>query len=189
MGPGTLVAVVGPSGAGKDSLIAFAAQRLDGDPRFMIARRVITRQADMGVEDHDTVTAEQFRQMEKCGELAVTWQAHGLRYGLRAAALAFVMEGGIVIANCSRSALDCLDRRFPKMHVVLVTADREVRALRLAARNRETPDAIAVRLARELSDFRGAGTASVIENNDLLENATAQFMSVLAKISTEDRTV
>jgi len=41
-----LVLVVGPSGAGKDSLLKAAREEFRGDPRIGFARRVITRPAD-----------------------------------------------------------------------------------------------------------------------------------------------
>jgi len=51
-GRGTLVLVVGPSGAGKDSVIGALRQRLAGDDRVAFARRVITRAVEEGGEAH-----------------------------------------------------------------------------------------------------------------------------------------
>lgn len=57
---GRLVLVVGPSGAGKDTLIDYARSRLEADPDFHFARRVITRPPSVG-EDHESVDVEEFR--------------------------------------------------------------------------------------------------------------------------------
>src|SRR5690606_17796598 len=77
---GTFVAVVGPSGAGKDSVINFARDKL-GD-EVVVVRRVVTRTADGGSEDHDSLSAEAFAAAERGGQFALSWEAHGLNYGL-----------------------------------------------------------------------------------------------------------
>ena len=59
---GTLILVIGPSGAGKDSIIAGAAERLRDDKRILFARRVITRPAHAGGENHLAVSAGEFAE-------------------------------------------------------------------------------------------------------------------------------
>ena len=43
IGPGTLVVVVGPSGAGKDTLIGLARALCANDARVVFPRRIVTR--------------------------------------------------------------------------------------------------------------------------------------------------
>ncbi|MEA2777827.1 MAG: thymidine phosphorylase, partial [Acetobacteraceae bacterium] len=73
-----LILVVGPSGAGKDTVLALARAALLADPRFRFVRRVITRPADAGGEDHEAVSDFEFGQRS----FALRWQAHGLHYGI-----------------------------------------------------------------------------------------------------------
>lgn len=138
-----LLLVVGPSGAGKDTLLNAARCALVGDRRFRFVRRVITRPADAGGEDHEPVTETEFAARD----FALHWQAHGLRYGIPADVADDVARGIAVVANVSRAVIAGAAARFP-VRVIEVTAPPQVLAERLAARNRETPIDIAARLAR-----------------------------------------
>src|SRR5690606_8671503 len=100
--PGILVLVVGPSGAGKDTLIDGARQALEGDSRFSFARRLVTRPADIEVEDHVSLDRAEFARAARAGRFALTWQAHGLDYALSIGVDTDLALGRVVIANISR---------------------------------------------------------------------------------------
>ena len=74
--------VVGPSGAGKDSIIRGAQNVFADDARFVFPRRVVTRKADVAAEDHDSVTDMAFALAVAKGDFAVWWKAHGNGYGI-----------------------------------------------------------------------------------------------------------
>ena len=57
IGPGRLVLVVGPSGAGKDTLIAAVRQRLAGDEGFLFPRRIVTRPASAAEDNVEAALA------------------------------------------------------------------------------------------------------------------------------------
>ncbi len=59
---GTLFLIVGPSGAGKDTLLDGTRESLKGDNSFVFAKRVITRPASAGGEEHDAVDVEEFER-------------------------------------------------------------------------------------------------------------------------------
>jgi phosphonate metabolism protein PhnN/1,5-bisphosphokinase (PRPP-forming) len=138
-----LVLVVGPSGAGKDTLLNAARRALTHDQRFRFVRRVITRPADPDGEDHEPVSADEFAARD----FALQWQAHGLRYGIPTDICGDIAAGIVVVANVSRAVIADAASRFP-VQVIEVTAPPSVLAARLAARGRETADDIALRLAR-----------------------------------------
>ena len=77
--PGRVFAIVGPSGAGKDTLIAAARQ---ARPDLHIVRRVITRPEEPGGEPYEGVTPEEFARRKADGRFVLDWQAHGLHYGI-----------------------------------------------------------------------------------------------------------
>lgn len=179
---GTFVAVVGPSGAGKDSLIAFAREQLAGDDRVTFVRRVVTRPADGGSEDHDSMAPAEFARAEAAGEFALSWAAHDLHYGLPIALDADIAAGRVVVANLSRGMIPALLARYPDALVVNVTAERDVIARRLASRGRETAESIQSRLDRSTGKSLPASTVE-IDNSGALEMAGAQFTRLLEDVA------
>jgi phosphonate metabolism protein PhnN/1,5-bisphosphokinase (PRPP-forming) len=177
---GTLFLVVGPSGVGKDTLIAGAAAALAGDPRFHFARRVITRPAEAGGEAHEPATPERFAAAEAAGRFALAWSAHGRRYGIDAAAVAATGDGIHVIASVSRQVIDEARTRFPPVRVIAITAPPDLIARRLAARGRESAVEIAGRLDRAVLPVGGADVIR-IDNSGPAEDAIGRFVAVLTQ--------
>ena len=180
---GALVLVVGPSGAGKDTLINAARSELAADPRFAFPRRTVTRDAVAALEDHDSVTPEAFERMEREGAFALSWRAHGLGYGIPSAILQSIAAGRVVDVNGSRTMAETARRTIPQTRVLLVEATPAVRAARLGGRGRETAEDIARRLEREVPD-RLSGAVRV-DNSGSLESGTAAFLRALRTITAE----
>lgn len=147
MNPGRFIAVVGPSGVGKDSVMEAL---IAAHPDFHRVRRVITRAPDAGGEDFDGVSREIFEQRRAAGSFALWWEAHGMLYGIPASVRRTLDLGVDALANLSRAQLQEAARVFPAFHVLHITASPEILAERLAARGRETPEAIRARLARQV---------------------------------------
>ena len=177
--PGIMIAVVGPSGAGKDTLIAAAMRRFPGETRLHVIRRVITRAGDAGGEDHESVDAGEFERRRLRGDFAVAWDAHGLRYAIPAEARRHVDAGRAVIANGSRSALPVFADSFPRLLVPNVVASPAVLAERLHARGRESRDGIAARLKRATPEVRGDFEVFTIDNSGALEEAVETMTAFL----------
>lgn len=180
MSAGPVIAVVGPSGAGKDSVMAALAAR---DPGFRIQRRVITRPEDAGGEAFTGVTPEEFARMEAEGAFALSWRAHGLWYGIPVELYDLRKGARAVLVNLSRAVLAEAQARFGDLIVLSLTADPDVLAKRLSARGREDAGERARRLDRADAPLP-AGLRRVIEldNSGPLE-ATVQ--AVLARLQEE----
>jgi ribose 1,5-bisphosphokinase len=165
-----LVLVVGPSGAGKDTLLDAARQALADDPRFRFVRRVITRPADAGGEAHEAVTEAEFTRRD----FALQWQAHGLRYGIPAEAIA---DGIVTVANVSRTIIADAADRF-NVRVIEVTAPPDVLAARLASRGREGASGVVARLTRSVA-IPKAVDVERIANDGSLEEGVTRFVAAL----------
>lgn len=174
-----MVAVVGPSGAGKDTLMAHAARFFEGRDDVFFVRRVITRDAAAGGEDHDGVSEAEFETLEKAGRFAVSWGAHGLHYGIPAETKEAVAKGLLVVANGSRSALPHFKAAYPCLVVINVTASPEVLATRLEARGRESRDEILRRLERSSLAVSGDYQVVTIDNSGSLETAAQAMIEAL----------
>ena len=183
---GTFVAVVGPSGVGKDSLIGFARERLEASGVIHVVRRVVTRLADGGSEDHDSMDEASFAAAERDGAFALTWDAHGLRYGLPRALDDDLAAGRVVVANLSRAMIPALLELYPDAVVVAVSADRDVIERRLAGRGRETAASIQQRIERRVADRLPASTVR-LDNSGALDVAGMQFVRLLEDISQQAR--
>lgn len=179
IGPGAFVAVVGASGVGKDSLLAYARAHAGASARF--PRRAITRPPGPG-EDHDPLTEEQFAKARDDGAFAVHWQAHGLCYGIPAAVDDEVRGSLVVVANVSRGVIGDLGARYRRLVVVRVTLPEEVRARRLRARSREPEPAIGRRLARP-DPAPGHRVDAVIPNDGALNEGGLQLLRVIRDAS------
>lgn len=179
---GCFVAVVGPSGAGKDTIMDGARMALAGDARFHFVRRIVTRPQMPGTEDHDSLDEAAFAKVAGEGAFALHWRAHGLNYGLPKSLDTLIDGGTVVIANVSRRVLDDMRRLYPSRSVVVITARAEVLAERLASRGRESKDEIALRLSREVNFNDGAGDVVIIDNSGDVGESTEAFIRHLTEM-------
>lgn len=179
MPKGRLALVVGPSGAGKDTLIAGARAQLASDPDFVFPRREITRPADAGGEDHIPISLETFVQRRADGAYALAWEAHGLGYGVPAGIADDLARGRTVVVNVSRTVIPDARTRFPNLLVMNVTAPVAILAERLAARGRESADDVARRLDRSGAFvIEDAGVVNVV-NDAGPEQGIERFVNAL----------
>jgi phosphonate metabolism protein PhnN/1,5-bisphosphokinase (PRPP-forming) len=178
-----LIAVVGPSGAGKDTLMAGARAALAQDTRFRFVRRAITRATEAGGEDHEALSDTDFAARRDAGGFALHWQAHGLYYGIPRDIEADMAARRVVIANLSRAVLPEASTRYA-LRVLNITAPIEVLAARLAARGRESAADIAARLAREVVLPEGLDIERVMNDADVAEGV-ARVLAALNRAASD----
>ena len=178
-----MIVVVGPSGAGKDSLINGARHHFRDDSMVGFVRRVITRQADGETEDHRSVSPDDFAGMEQAGRFAVSWRAHGLRYGIPAETQEELASGRTLVANGSRGALPAFTKAYRRIAVIAVTARPEVIAERLRQRGRETAEEIERRLARAAQPWQPACPHVTVDNSGRLGDAQRDFIDAIWLLS------
>lgn len=151
IGPGRLILVVGPSGAGKDTLLGLAKAACADDDNIVFARRVVTRAAS-SFEDNEQLSGYEFLAAVGRGEFAIHWEAHGHHYGLSRTVNDEIRAGRTVVANVSRTVIGQMRRMYANVVVIAITAPAEVLAQRLAMRARASDGALQDRLARNVDE-------------------------------------
>jgi ribose 1,5-bisphosphokinase len=181
---GAFVAVVGPSGAGKDTLLAAAQAALACEPGVVFVRRVVTRPAVPSLEDHDSLSAEDFLAAREAGRFCITWQAHGLHYGLPGEVAGAYDNGATIVSNVSRAAIGPIAERFPALHVVEVTAPRDVLRARLLSRGRESAGEVERRLERSAEAAMPDRIAAMhrIDNSGRVEDAARSLIEAIRSL-------
>jgi ribose 1,5-bisphosphokinase len=147
IGPGALVLVVGPSGAGKDTLLGAAQTMLAADDRIVFPRRAVTREAS-AFENNAAITRADFDRAVASGDYALWWRAHEHGYGIAQAIDADIGANRVVVVNASRTIIGDARQRYQRLAVVLITAPADVLTERLAARGRDSDGDLGGRLKR-----------------------------------------
>ena len=174
-----LIYVIGPSGAGKDSVLD-GLRKIWGDlPPVYWARRTVTRASHTG-EAHESVSPDEFGDLLAQGAFTLHWQANGLCYGVRHGELTPLDAGHCVLLNGSRAYLSTLMSTYPQASVVHITASAQVLHQRLKSRSRETQEDINRRLAREIAYDLPEHTLEV-KNNGALEDTVNSLRQGLEK--------
>ncbi|ATJ84363.1 ribose 1,5-bisphosphokinase [Halomonas beimenensis] len=173
---GRLVYLMGASGVGKDSLLDAARAR---HPDWLVAHRYVTRDSG-GTENGVALTPHEFAARRRLGLFCLTWQAHGLDYGLGIELEAWLARDQTVLLNGSRRALPAARARFGEtLMPVLVTAPEAVIAERLSRRGREDEVQIAARLARHRELAAALPELPRLDNGGALDDALVALGALL----------
>lgn len=178
IGPGRLIVLVGPSGAGKDTLLAGLRLRFADNPSFVFPRRVVTRPSS-DFEEHDSLSPELFQKAIAEGAFAFWWDAHGNSYGIPRRIDDDIRAGRSVICNVSRTIVERLRASYSHVLVVLVTAPAATLADRIQSRQRTGDGSVSQRLSR--NEAVGYVSADCVVNNC---RTIADGVDVLAKAVT-----
>jgi ribose 1,5-bisphosphokinase len=176
---GGFVFVVGPSGAGKDTLIRLACTELRNDSRFSFPRRLVTRAASAW-EDNDTIDEESFARGHAVGAFTLSWRAHGLGYALPGSCRDAAEAGQVVVCNLSRALVEVAREKLPNVSVVEVTAPVAVLVARLALRGRSEDGDIGARIARSRALGEVAADFTIV-NEGAPETAGRKLTAFLRK--------
>jgi ribose 1,5-bisphosphokinase len=177
---GRLFYIVGASGVGKDSLIQYARQRLEGDAAVLFAHRYITRPTSVGGENHIALSESEFEMRERHGLFALAWRSHGYRYGVGIEIDLWIERSCNVVVSGSREFLPQARVCYPAISVVWISARPQVLATRLRRRGRESGGEIIERLTRSARvKATPPADALHISNEGSIEQAGDELLDIL----------
>ena len=194
---GILVYIMGPSGSGKDSLIEYARRSINapyaqtwdvpacvhqGVRPVLFVRRYITRPSGAAGERHSPLTGDEFQLRQKRDAFALSWESHGLCYGIDKDIDSRLAAGAVVVINGSREYAPEALKKYPALVPVLISARPEALRSRLEKRGRENAAGIHERLAgaaMALPDIPGLIT---VDNSGCLEEAGRFLTDMLNRL-------
>ena len=172
--------VMGPSGAGKDSVLARVRALLPPDAPIIFSHRYITRPPEAPGENHVALTEPEFALRRSHGLFAFHWQAHGNHYGIGREIHAWRKAGLTVVVSGSREHFQNVAGGDPDTYPVLITAPVELLRERLAARGRESEAAASLRLDRsDAYDIHDPRLITIV-NDGPLDDAARTLVRALA---------
>jgi ribose 1,5-bisphosphokinase len=181
-----IVYVMGPSGAGKDSVLRYARERLDGRP-VAFAHRYITRLPTPGDENHIALSTAEFALRRAHGLFAMHWHAHGLDYGIGIEIEQWREAGCLVVVSGSREHFERQLASATGIVPVIITSDPETLAARLTARSREDGSTVQQRVARAVAPPQAHPALVTIDNSGPLERAGDSFLKLLRDTASSGR--
>jgi thymidine phosphorylase len=183
MARGTFFLIVGPSGAGKDSLIQGAATALSKNENYVFAKRVITRGPDPERESHESVAAAEFVKRQKAKAFMLTWRVYDTDYGIPAPYNDDLSAGRHVVANVSRGVVGDAVAHFRPASVIQITAPPPILEYRLNAR--DDISHLEERLARTVMLPDGISVNHLL-NTKNVETGVGRLVSLLETLAKAD---
>ena len=178
-----LIYVMGPSGAGKDSLLDWLKKKLPPQSPIRFAKRTIDRPLQAQGEQHESVDSATFERLQQEQSFAMHWLANGRQYGVRHSELEPLQQQQWLLVNGSRAHLPEALRQFKGLSVLHISASADILRARLLARQRETPEAVEARVQRAVAFSVPTSCRCVrILNDNSLDDAGAVLMKALSSL-------
>ncbi|MFP1892681.1 ribose 1,5-bisphosphokinase [Lonsdalea quercina] len=176
-----LIYLIGPSGAGKDSLLD--AIRASSPKRLLVAHRYITRPAGLSGENHVALTVDEFRQRRRHGLFALDWRAHDNHYAIGIEIDLWLERGLDVVVNGSRGYLKQAQRLYgSQLFPLCLAVSPPILRQRLLTRGRENAGQIEARMQRAQEERRHVPSdCALLLNNGPLPETLAQFWQLLSQ--------
>ena len=175
---GKMIAIVGPSGVGKDSVMSGLCR---ANKNFLLVQRAITRAPDPLGENHISLNEDEFENAKTAGAFILDWTAHGLSYGIPFASIKLLHHGQNMLINLSRNVLAEANSVFENFVVINLWASKDVLRQRLYSRGREDNKDIEKRIERNVLALPPDLNVHSVNNDHLLDQTINNIIEYLDK--------
>ncbi len=178
-----LVVISGPSGGGKDSVIAGLKERQHPFHFVVTATNRPRRPDEIDGKDYVFVTTEQFADMIEKNELLEYAIVYGDYKGVPRQQVRQALASGLdVVMRLDVQGAETLRKLAPEAVLIFITpATEEELVMRLQARKTESPDALKIRIATARQEIKrlDAFDYVIVNRQDRLDEAVDDAMSII----------
>ena len=184
---GLIVAVSGPSGVGKGTVLARVEELMEKAAPGSVGHSIsVTTRAPRGAEQDGVEyyfrTKEQFEQMISEGKIVEYDKYVDNYYGTPSEPLVKMMDNGQdILFDITIEGSLALDRKFGEdaITIFILPPSMEVLENRLRGRGTETEEKIRLRLEQARNEIKRAGEFEYIITNDVLEKAAGDILAII----------
>ncbi|MBC8210616.1 MAG: ribose 1,5-bisphosphokinase [Gammaproteobacteria bacterium] len=171
--------LVGPSGAGKDTLLRELKKNQYAETQPLVAHRYITRDPREGDENHVELCPFDFNRRLEAGLFLFNWESHGYQYAIGREVKKWVKSGHNVIINGSREYFPVAREILPALVPIWISVSEQILRQRLISRGRETAEQIEQRILRnrQLESLRPKHCV-LINNDQSIEDCVGQIIAL-----------
>ncbi|MGQ9497120.1 MAG: guanylate kinase [Desulfotomaculales bacterium] len=179
---GLLLVVSGPSGVGKGTICAALLRRLPDLHLSISATTRSPRPGERNGVEYFFVSEAEFARMLAAGELLEWAEVHGARYGTpRRPVLDALDRGEDVLLEIDVQGGLQVKKSFPDAVLIFVLPpSMEELQRRLAARGKDSPEAMGERLAWAHKELQRAPDYDYVVVNETVDGAVAEILSIMA---------
>jgi guanylate kinase len=170
-----------PSGAGKTTIARLLLDRRDDVGYSVSCTTRSPRPGEVDGVDYHFLTREAFDAAVERGEFAEWAEVHGRMYGTLVREVKAVMDRGqhVMLDIDVQGARQVVQRFLDAVTIFVVPPSAEALVARLAGRNTETTEMLALRLQNAVRELEEAGRYQHVVVNDNLEDAVARVNAII----------